>query len=474
MKKMRILIVDDEESVIFTFKELLREYELTTCTNPKDALTIVKSGKQFDIVLMDLRMHGISGIDLLTEIKKCISGSYKAVLITAFSSKELLEKGLNEELFQKVVNKPFEESQIIDLIQNISTQLEKERNAKNYFSVLETSITNLATSFGQTKPVLVHSCQKMKDLLENIRKISDSDANVFLEGETGVGKEIIASLIHCQSKRSQKPFIKINCAAIPEHLFESEVFGHKKGSFTGAMVDKPGKFQLADGGTLFLDEIGELPLLQQAKLLRVIEDSEICPVGATASEKVDVRIISATNRCIHEMIENKQFRYDLHYRLNILSLYIPPLRERKEDIPILTAYFLSEIANKEGQVRKIMEEDCFEYLKQIDFSGNVRELRNLVYRVYAMSNEDVITLSDIKDQYRSFKNGNSKVHQDHFEKSMTLSDLESEYINYQLEKHDYFLTETARVLGMEVSNLSRKLSNMGISIRKLKMTKHHN
>ena len=288
---MRMLVVDDEEAVIFTLKNIFNAYELTTCTNPKEALSIINSGKQYDIVLMDFRMNGINGVELLAEIKKNFT-SYKAILITAFSSKELLEKGLNEDLFHKVVNKPFDEEMLQNLISNVAVQLEKEK------------------SFGN--PVLIHSCKKMKKLMVKIRKIADSDANVFLEGETGVGKEIIASLIYCQGKRSRKAFVKINCAAIPEHLFESEVFGHKKGSFTGALTDKPGKFQLANGVTLFLDEIGELPIIQQAKLLRVIEDSEINPIGATESEKVDVRIISATNRNIQDMIENKQFREDLH------------------------------------------------------------------------------------------------------------------------------------------------------------------
>jgi transcriptional regulator with PAS, ATPase and Fis domain len=304
----------------------------------------------------------------------------------------------------------------------------------------------------------------MQNALSLTRKYASSNANVLLEGESGVGKEIIANLIHLLSSRADKPMIKVNCSAIPEHLFESELFGHKRGAFTGALIDKPGKFQLADGGTLFLDEIGELPLNQQAKLLRAIEDFEISPVGSTEPERVDVRIISATNKNLDSLIKTGRFRSDLRFRLNILSLYIPPLRDRREDIPILSAYFLSEIANNEGRITKQMDKECLEYLSSLDYPGNVRELKSLIYKAYLLTDDSIIRKSDILNIRAGAKEENRPV----FNQSFTLSELETQYIQYQLEKNNYCLTDTAHVLGVEVSNLSRKLKNMGISVKELK------
>ena len=462
MQTPHILIVDDEESLVFTLSNIFKDYQITAFTRPSEALQALRSGEQFDIILMDFRMQGINGLELLSEAKKNLS-SYKAVLITAFSTREILERGINNDLFDKVVNKPFEPEKLRSLVEEIYSNLQKERLDKEYYSHLESRISSLIETFCQSKSVLIHSCKVMQDVLSLTRKYASSSANVLLEGESGVGKEIVASLIHFLSPRADKPLVKVNCSAIPEHLFESELFGHKKGAFTGAIADKPGKFQLANGGTLLLDEIGELPINQQAKLLRAIEDLEISPVGATEPEKVDVRIVSATNKDLEYLTVTGEFRADLKYRLNILSLSIPPLRERREDIPLLCAYFLADIANREGQVTKQMDRECLEYLSTLEFPGNVRELRSLIYKAYLISEDTAIRKSDII----SIRSG-SRTKKPVFYQSFTLTELESEYIQYQLDKNNYCLTDTARVLGVEASNLSRKLKNMGISIKSLK------
>ena len=462
MRKSHILVVDDEESNVLILSRILKDYQITTCLRSSDALDALRLGKQFDLVITDFRMQGINGLELLIEAKENLS-SYKAILITAFSTSEILETGINNDLFDKIVNKPLETEKLRTVVEEILSLLQKERADREYYSLLELQIATLTDAFRQPS-VLIHSCRQMQNVLALTRKYASSNANVLLEGESGVGKEIIANLIHFLSNRADKPLVKVNCAAIPEHLFESELFGHKKGAFTGAVTDKPGKFQQADGGTLFFDEIGELPLKQQAKLLRAIEDFEISPVGSSGPEKVDVRIISATNKDLQAMVDTGEFRADLKYRLNILSLHVPSLRDRREDIPLLSTYFITEIANREGQITKQMEKDCLEYLSTLDYPGNVRELRSLIYKAYLHTEDSTIRKSDVESIRAGSKNKNRPV----FNQSFTLSELESEYIQYQLDKNNYSLTDTARVLGVEVSNLSRKIKSMGISIKELK------
>lgn len=465
MKKPRILIVDDEESLVYTLNDIFRNYEVISYSRSIEALNTIRSGDQYDILLVDFRMEGIDGLALLSEAKKFLS-SYKAVLITAFSSHDILKKGLNNDLFHRVVNKPFEPDEICTLVEEALTILENERSDKKYYSILESQIITLANTYGHSNTVLIHSCNEMKKVLDLTLRYASTNANVLIEGESGVGKEIIANLLHGKSRRAEKPLVKLNCSTIPENLFESELFGHKKGAFTGATADKPGKFQLANEGTLFLDEIGEMPLNQQSKLLRAIEDFEISPVGSTEIEKVNVRIVSATNRDLQGIIDRKEFRGDLHFRLNVLSLHIPPLRNRKQDIPLLSVFFLAEIANKEGQITKQMDKECLDYLSNLDFPGNVRELKNLIYKAYVSTEDLIIRKADIVSILNGSKS--NRKNESLFDKSLTLKEINFEYIQIQLEKHDYSLTETARVLGIEVSNLSRKLKRLGISVKELK------
>lgn len=465
IKKERMLIVDDEDAILFTLEELFADsFEIAAFNNPKAAHHALLEGRKFDIVLMDFRMHGMNGVDLLTQIKKHLS-VYRAVLITAYSSRELLEKGINEHLFDKVVNKPFDEESLFRIVSDLSKEVKRERSEKDYYSILENQLLSLSESFGFSDNLLVHSCAKMRQIVSQARKYGASNANVLIEGESGVGKEIVAHIIHEQSARAQKPMVKINCAAIPDQLFESELFGHKRGAFTGAVSDKMGRFQVAQGGTVFLDEIGELSLNHQSKLLRVLEDREVTPVGSPVSEKVDVRIVSATNRNLESLVEKELFRGDLRYRINILSIKIPPLRQRREDIPLLTVYFLANIAKNEGNENKYIDKECLDYISMLNFKGNIRELKNLIYRAYLLTDKPVIEKSDI---ISILEESEKSKKWEMFSRSPTLSDLESQYIHYQLVKNDYHLTRTARILGMEPSNFSRKLKNLGIKIRSIK------
>nr|MBP8961127.1 sigma-54-dependent Fis family transcriptional regulator [Patescibacteria group bacterium] len=260
MEKPRILIVDDEESFLFSISKWFNDYDVSTFLSPSDALSSIMSGEQYDVILVDYRMPGMTGKDFLVKIKDYIT-SYKAILITAFSTSELLEQGLNDNLFQWVFNKPVDLKSLQLIIDNAFSILKNERQIKF-----------LASSFINTKSICIYSCKSMEKTISLAGKYACSSANILIGGQSGTGKEIIAHYIHSMSSRSDKPFIKINCSTIPDHLFESELFGYCKGAFTGADSSKPGKFTLADGGTIFLDEIGEMPLQQQAKLLRVIED----------------------------------------------------------------------------------------------------------------------------------------------------------------------------------------------------------
>jgi DNA-binding NtrC family response regulator len=457
MEKPKMLVLDDEDAILFTLSDLFNDYEVKTFSRPTEALDAINSGGHFDILLIDFRMHGLSGLDFLRRVKKLLK-SYKAILITAYSTKEMCETAINEGLIDKLVNKPIEDSEFRLLVDEVIASLIREREDNDYNARLQKQISIFVNTSSDSQKVLIHSCKKMQEIFLKTKKYAASNANILIEGDSGVGKEVIANLIHSEGHRANKPLVKVNCSAIPEHLFESELFGYKKGAFTGAFNNKPGKFQLADGGCIFLDEIAELPIHQQAKLLRAIEDLEITPLGSIETEKVDVRVISATNKNLDELIKNGQFRSDLHFRLNILNIRIPPLNERKEDIPLLSTYFINEIANREGGIIKSFDKEALAYLTSLTFPGNIRELRSLIYSAYIESDDIIIRKFNIERLRRE----TSKNKITFLDKRLSLAELEREYILFQLKNYDFNLTETARAIGMERSNFSRKLKAMGI------------
>jgi DNA-binding NtrC family response regulator len=380
MDNRKIMIVDDEPSILFTLKSLLSQYQVHCYSDSVKAIESLTQGDCYDILIIDYRLQTFSGLDILIAAKERLK-SYRAILLTAYSNRDLLEQGINNNLFFKIINKPFENTQIQAIVEQAAKELEETVYKEKRFLELKQQLNFLiehAESIGHSNLVYIHTSTIMKKLLENVKeKYAPSNANTIIIGENGVGKEIFTHIIHKYSRRSEKVLVKINCAAIPESLFESEMFGHEKGAFTGASEAKTGKFQVADGGTIFLDEISELPLNLQAKLLRVIENQEVMSIGAKFAKHIDVRVISATNRDLETMVKEGKFREDLFYRISTIIIRIPPLRERKEDIPILAAHFLSLVAIEEGGVEKDLSHDALNLITQMEFNGNIRELKNL-------------------------------------------------------------------------------------------------
>ncbi len=464
MDKTRILIVDDEPSIIYTLKNILNPHEIFDFSTGLSVLESLKKGDKYDVLIVDYRLQSISGIDILIEAKQALK-NYRAILLTAYSNKEILEQAINDKLIYKVVNKPIYPDIFKEVVDNAIISLREELLGVDRIERTQRLLDNLVAQPAKGNR-LIHISSEMKNVLEGASKYALSNANIIITGENGVGKEVIANIVHEKSGRSEKPFVKVNCSAIPESLFESEMFGHEKGAFTGAVSDKLGKFAIANEGTIFLDEIGELPLKNQSKLLRAVENKEISPIGSLKTVKINVRIIAATNKNLKEMVEKGAFREDLYFRLNVINIHVPPLRERKEDIPILSIYFANTIAVDEGGVLKNIDAEALDILKNYNFKGNVRELKNLIYRAYLSCENSIITKKDFE-----FLFGNEvKKTENIFENTMFFNSfkeiVERKYLETQLEKHKYSLKNTAQSLGLQVSNLSTKLKEIGISLKK--------
>ena len=311
------------------------------------------------------------------------------------------------------------------------------------------SITQIH-SFGK----MIGKSEKIKEIFNLIAKVSPSAVNVLLMGESGTGKEIVASTIHEHSKRSSKPFVPINCSAIPEHLLESELFGHKKGSFTGAQEARIGLFEAASGGTVFLDEIGDMPLDLQAKLLRVIQEREIKPIGENRPRAIDVRIIAATHKNLEEMIAKGKFREDLYYRLSVVPIYLPSLRDRREDIPLLATYFLNKFCAENEIEKKFISESAIDFLMKCPWHGNIRELENMIERAVVLSESVLIGVPELQPEVeRKAQNTTDLLD---FSKLMTLEELEKSYIRYVLSETKLSKDKAAHILGINRKTLYRK------------------
>jgi len=372
--KSRILVVDDEESIREFLEIMLKKegYEVTTAEDglvAKDILT----KKTFDMVISDMQMPNMTGIELLKFVKDTYS-DIVFMMITAFGTTETAVDAMKMGAYD-YVTKPFKIDEVRLNIQNAlrSKNLETEVRVLKKEMVKEYSFQNM-----------VGNSPAMHSIFDLVKRVSQSPTNVLITGESGTGKEVVAKAIHYNGPLKDKPFVTVNCGAIPENLMESEMFGHKKGSFTGAISDKAGLFEVADGGTLFLDEVGELPLSIQVKLLRAIQERIIRRVGATDDMKVDVRIIAATNRNLEEMVQKGGFRQDLYYRLNVIGIRTPALRERTEDIPLLAMHFLKKYNDKLNKTISSISTEAMEILKKYQYPGNVRELENMIERTVAL------------------------------------------------------------------------------------------
>lgn len=372
--KSRILVVDDEESIREFLEIMLKKegYEVTLAEDGQKAKDLLTK-KTFDMIISDLQMPNVTGIELLKHVKESYPDTV-FMLITAFGTTETAVEAMKMGAYD-YLTKPFKIDEVRMNIQNAlrSRNLEVENRSLKKELVKEYSFQNM-----------VGNSQAMHSIYDMVKRVAQTPTNVLITGESGTGKEVVAKAIHYNGPLKDRPFVTVNCGAIPENLMESEMFGHKKGSFTGAVADKAGLFEVADGGTLFLDEVGELPLTIQVKLLRAIQERVIRRVGATDDNKVDVRIIAATNRNLEEMVSKGGFRQDLFYRLNVINIKTPSLRERRDDVPLLANHFLKKYNDRLNKTIGAISAEAMEILKKYDYPGNVRELENLIERTVAL------------------------------------------------------------------------------------------
>lgn len=444
LPKATILVVDDEENILETLRGILEDegYKVVTASSGEQAIASYPEVSP-DIVLMDVWMPGIDGIETLKALKK-IDQDISVIMISGHSNIDTAVHALKLGAYD-FLEKPLSLNKVLILIKRA---LEKQSLEKENIA-LKSSISKQWQLLGEHNKIV-----ELRDIISMAAK---SQSRVLILGESGSGKELVARALHEGSERNKNSFIEVNCAAIPHELIESELFGHEKGSFTGAFESKNGKFELANEGTLFLDEIGDMSLITQAKVLRVIETQEFQKVGGSKKIKVDVRIIAATNKELEEEIQNGNFREDLYFRLNVIPLHVPPLRDRKSDIPLLADYFLMNLALQYGQKKKSMSRNTSKALMEHDWPGNVRELKNTIERFVIMNPSDTIDVKEIdsvkgvKTDYSSFKTLRDA--REHFEKN---------FIMNKLQENNWNISKTAEDLEIERSNLHRKIKSLGI------------
>jgi len=442
----RILVIDDQELIRTFIYETLHgeQYEVSLAENGKQGLALFKQ-KPFDLVFTDMKMPDITGIEVLKKIKE-LSTQTIVIVITAYGSIENAVEAMRLGAFNYLI-KPFTS----DTIKAIIEKAKEHQNLvnENVFLREEASKNSHTGNFS----VIAHS-PSMQNILSDVSKIAKSQASVFISGESGTGKEVIAQAIHTQSLRHNQPFIKVNCAAIPETLIESEFFGHEKGAFTGANQKRIGRFELANGGTLLLDEITEIPLTMQAKLLRAIQEQTFERVGGSKPVKVDVRFISTSNRDIKSAIEQKILREDLYYRLNVVPIYLPPLRERKEDILPLAAFFVARMCQENHKEVVPLTSEAKDKLLSYSWPGNVRELANIIERAVVMNGAEAI---GIKHLTLDMPEKVPKAHTQAFPQGLSLQDLEKQLIIETLKENQNDCKKTAEILGISTRTLRNKI-----------------
>ena len=443
-----ILIVDDEAGIRESLCSILAEegYHPEAVASAEEALAIVDRGG-VDIVLMDIWLPGMDGMEALERLQASPRPPV-VVMITGHGNIETAVRATKLGAFD-FIEKPLSLEKIIVVIKNSMARLRLEEENRRLRAELEQRYQVI----GESVP--------MKALRQQIAVTAPTNGRVLIYGESGTGKELVAHALHVASRRSNQPFVEVNCAAIPEELIESELFGHIKGSFTGASEDKTGKFQKADGGTLFLDEVGDMSLKTQSKVLRVLEEQRFEPVGSNAAVKVDVRVIAATNKKLEEEIARGSFREDLFYRLNVIPFSVPPLRERPEDIPILARFFLSEFSSAYGRRTKELSAAALDVLMRYPWPGNVRELRNLIERLVIICPQQRIEPQHLPPEV--FRGAARSPQQPYSTLHEARSAYEREFILRKLQENQWNMTHTAAALGLERSHLYRKMKTLGIS-----------
>ena len=453
-----ILIVDDEESILKALGGILEDegYKTLCAGDGIEALEVAQRETP-DLAMLDIWMPRMEGLETLQRLKELYPGLV-VIMMSGHGTIETAVKSTKMGAYD-FIEKPLSLEKVIVTVNNaLGMNRLRQENASLRGLVLQDH-------------EMIGGSQPMNRLQEQIRLVAPSNASVLVTGENGTGKELVARSIHYYSPRREKPFVEINCAAIPEELIESELFGHEKGAFTGALAQKKGKFDLADSGTIFLDEIGDMSLKTQAKVLRILQERKFERVGGTRTIEVDVRVIAATNKVLEDEIRGGSFREDLFYRLNVVPFQIPPLRERKEDIPVLVEHFLDLFCRREGRDIKVMAPEALAMMKSYDWPGNVRELKNIIERLVIMTPGRTITDADMPG-YLAGKDAREEggARLDSFRDVNSLrearEEFEKEFIIQKLEENDWNISRTAEAIELERSNLHRKIKSYGINLRK--------
>ncbi len=449
--KKTILLADDDDNLRRVLEFQLSEagYEVRAAADGAEAFEIF-TNNDFDCVITDLRMPKLSGLELLEKIK-AVNTETPVIVITAFGEVETAVSAMKAGAFD-YINKPFNRDEIFLTLERALNFSETKNENRRLREIVkkEFRIENLV---GDSPP--------MQAVLNVVERVSRSDTTVLITGESGTGKELIAKGIHFSGKRKDKPFIPINCAAIPENLIEAELFGYKRGSFTGANLDTKGKFEDANGGTLFLDEISAMPLHLQPKLLRVLQEQEIVRIGESTPRKIDVRIIAATNQNLEKVVEAGTFREDLYFRLAVVPVNLPPLRTRREDIPLLISHFFKRAKEKYGFEDLKIEREVINVLSNYLFPGNVRELENLIERMVVLSDGEKITLQDVPQSITKPSETFGNVRIELPAENISLDAVEREIIRYALDMHNGNQSQTARYLSITRSALIYRMQKFG-------------
>jgi len=441
--KYKVLLVDDDRGILATLSRYLETlgYEVYPFEDPQEALEKVKSISPH-LAILDLKMPEISGVDLLSQIKEMDKDIY-VIIITAYGTIESVIEALRRRADDFLL-KPFKTQELESAL----------LRAEKFLKLLEENVSLRKELEFLKEYEIIGRSKALEDVLEKVKKVAPFDTTCLIYGETGTGKELLARAIHYNSPRKDKPFLVLNMAAMPEELTESELFGYKKGAFTGAFSDHPGLLKMAEGGTLLLDEISEAPLRIQAKLLRVLEYKVFTPLGSAKEERADVRIIAATNKDLRKLVKEGKFREDLFFRLNVVSIEIPPLRERKEDIEVLTNYFLTRYAQKYGK-RVKFDEGVYQLFLEYPWPGNVRELKNFVEQLVVSAEDGKVVTKDMALRLMEKGKGEPSLG------LKSLEEMERDYIREVLRYAKGDKRKAAEILGIDLSTLYRKLKSMG-------------
>lgn len=479
MSLNRILVADDEESMRWVLSKALKRkgYSVDLAVDGRQALSLIKENT-YDLAILDIRMPGINGLDLLDRVRE-LKNDLLVVIMTAEASMKNAVEAMKRGAYD-YITKPFD----LDVIDALIEKVTKAREVAGQVTVLKQELKDRY----QLEKNIIGNSPAMQEIYKTIGKVAGSDVTVLIQGESGTGKELVARAIHFNSGRLGKPFVAINCAAIPRDLLESELFGSEKGAYTGAGERKQGKFEQANHGTIFLDEIGDMPLDLQAKILRVLQEQEVTRIGGTQNISVDVRIVAATNQELLERVRNREFREDLYYRLNVVPINLVPLRERREDIPALALYFLERACNELNTPPKQLSKAALAVLGAHTWPGNVRELENTIKRAVILSNDPLLTPADFEGlrspgeapescstdasleslvdaKLRTCFNGIEKLERGDIY-AMVLEQVERPLIRHILEKTRWNQVKTADILGINRNTLRKKITDLGIELKR--------